>query len=160
MIDPARLSAFIASRICHDLVSPVSGVTSALEMLDEPGDSEMDQQFEDGPEPVKICIRNGQIVEFRKELDPELDYDSIGESVGFFKFGADGATRLAEIVAEYDDFNQGDKPHEEALRDLALEYSMPMGVEDITGMTWIEIDFPEDIKRAIEEILPAIGKQT
>ena len=47
MIDPARLSAFIASRICHDLVSPVSGVTSALEMLDEPGDSEMDQQFEE-----------------------------------------------------------------------------------------------------------------
>ena len=33
MIDPARLSAYIASRICHDLVSPVSSVTNALDLL-------------------------------------------------------------------------------------------------------------------------------
>jgi len=120
----------------------------------------MDREFHPGPEPVKICIRNEQIVEFRKELDPELDYDSIGESVGFFKFNQEGATRIAEIVAEYDDFGRGDLPHEEALRDLVLERSMPIGVEDITEMTWIEIDFPEDLKRAIEEILPALGQLT
>lgn len=46
MIDPALLSAYIASRICHDLVSPVSSVTSALEFMDEPSDSEMRQQAE------------------------------------------------------------------------------------------------------------------
>jgi histidine phosphotransferase ChpT len=40
-IDPVRLSAFIASRICHDLVSPVSSVTNALDLLNEPGDAEM-----------------------------------------------------------------------------------------------------------------------
>lgn len=45
-IDPARLSAFIASRICHDLVSPVSSVTNALDLLDEPGDQEMKAQAE------------------------------------------------------------------------------------------------------------------
>ena len=37
---------------------------------------------------------------------------------------------------------------------------MPIGVEDITEMTWIEIDFPEDLKRAIEEILQALGQLT
>lgn len=45
-IDPARLSAYIASRICHDLVSPVSSVTNALDLLDEPGDQEMKAQAE------------------------------------------------------------------------------------------------------------------
>ncbi len=35
MIDSSSLSAFIASRICHDMVSPVSSVTSAMEMLDD-----------------------------------------------------------------------------------------------------------------------------
>ncbi len=120
----------------------------------------LDRDFEHGPEPVKICIRNDQIVEFRKELPALLDYDTMGESIGFFKFNAEGATRLAEIVADYDVSDQGHFPHEEALRDLVLERSMPVGVEDITGMTWIEIDFPEDLKRAIEEILPVLGRYT
>nr|WP_321360947.1 histidine phosphotransferase family protein [uncultured Hyphomonas sp.] len=46
-IDPARLSAYIASRICHDLVSPISSVTNALDLMDEPGDHEMKAQAED-----------------------------------------------------------------------------------------------------------------
>ena len=120
----------------------------------------MDREFERGPEPVKICIRNDLIVEFRKNIDPELTYDTIGESVGFFKFSKEGATRLAEIVAEYDDLEKGHFPHEEALRDFVLERSLPVGAEDISGMTWIEIDFPEDIKRAMEEILPALGRHS
>ncbi|MEM7768512.1 MAG: histidine phosphotransferase family protein [Pseudomonadota bacterium] len=41
MIDPALLSAYIASRICHDVVSPVSSVTSALDLLNDPNDAEM-----------------------------------------------------------------------------------------------------------------------
>ena len=117
----------------------------------------MDRNFEQGPEPVKICLLNDDIVEFRKQLAPELKYDTIGESVGFFKFSEHGATRLAEIVAEYDDIGHGHFPHEEALRDLVLERSMPVGVEDITGMTWIEIDFPEDVGRAEKDILKKIN---
>lgn len=44
IIDPTHLSAYIASRICHDLVSSVSSVTSALDFMDEPQDSEMREQ--------------------------------------------------------------------------------------------------------------------
>jgi len=47
VIDPALLSAYIASRICHDLVSPVSSITNALDMLDSPSDPEMRQMSED-----------------------------------------------------------------------------------------------------------------
>lgn len=45
-IDPAHLSAYIASRICHDLVSSISSITNALDFMDEPQDSEMRVQAE------------------------------------------------------------------------------------------------------------------
>jgi choline kinase len=31
------------------------------------------------------------------------------------------------------------------------------GYEDVTGLPWIEIDFPEDVVRARDEILPNLG---
>ena len=30
------------------------------------------------------------------------------------------------------------------------------GFEDITGLPWIEIDFPEDLRRAREDIVPRL----
>jgi choline kinase len=30
--------------------------------------------------------------------------------------------------------------------------------EDVSGLPWIEVDFPEDVERAIKEILPEIKK--
>lgn len=60
-IDPARLSAYIASRICHDLVSPISSVTNALDLMDDPGDVEMKAQAEsllhDGAEKAAARIQ-------------------------------------------------------------------------------------------------------
>lgn len=47
MIDPALLSAYIASRICHDLVSPVSSISNALDMINDPNDPEMRQMAND-----------------------------------------------------------------------------------------------------------------
>lgn len=46
MIDPSHLTAFVASRLCHDLVSPVSSAISALDLMDEPNDGEMHDQAE------------------------------------------------------------------------------------------------------------------
>ena len=34
------------------------------------------------------------------------------------------------------------------------------GFEDVTGMPWTEIDFPNDVGRAREEVLPAIARMT
>ena len=47
MIDSALLSAYVASRICHDLVSPVSSITNALDMIDSPTDPDMRQMAQD-----------------------------------------------------------------------------------------------------------------
>lgn len=46
MIEPSRLAALIASRICHDLISPVATVNSALEMMNDAGDAELKTQTE------------------------------------------------------------------------------------------------------------------
>ena len=47
----------------------------------------LDRDFEPGDEPVKIALHDGRMVDFRKVLPEGLEYDGIGESVGFFKFG-------------------------------------------------------------------------
>ena len=58
-----------------------------------------DADIADGEEPVKICLRDGEIVDFGKVVTRE--YDRHGESVGFFRFSPEAASRLAAIVARY-----------------------------------------------------------
>lgn len=118
----------------------------------------LDRDFEPGDEPVKLCIRAGRIVEFRKQLNPDLRFDYNGESVGFFKFDPQLANRLADITAEYVDNGRSAEPHEEAIRDLILEQPTAVGVEDISGHAWIEIDFPADVERAKQDVLPLIHR--
>ena len=103
-------------------------------------------------------MRDGVLVEFRKKLPDELGYDQIGESVGFFRFGPSCAAAIAAECARYEAEGLGDAPHEEALRDVLLREPEWFGFEDITGLPWIEIDFPEDVVRAGQEILPAIRR--
>ena len=113
----------------------------------------IDRAFEPGDEPVKVCIREHVPVELRKQPDPALQFDTIGESVGFFRFDAQAARRLAALVGGYVDRNRGHLPHEEAVRDFLLERSQVVEVTDVTGAPWIEIDFPVDVARAAESIL-------
>lgn len=116
----------------------------------------IDRDFEAGEEPVKLCISGGVPIELRKKLEPELRYDTIGESVGFFRFDQAGARRLAELVAQYVASDRANMPHEEAVRDLLRERSQIFDVADVTGAPWIEIDFPTDVVRAAHEVLPQL----
>jgi choline kinase len=116
----------------------------------------LDREFEHGDEPVKIAVRDGRMVEFRKQLAPGLAYDALGESVGFFRFDPECAALIAAECARFDREGLGDAPHEEALRNVLLAHPDRFGFEDVSGLPWIEIDFPEDVVRAEQEILPAI----
>lgn len=116
----------------------------------------MDRHFEPGEEPVKVCLRAGRIVEFSKRVAPGLAFDRWGESVGFFRLSAETSRALAVRAAAYREAGRGMAPHEEALRDLMLEEPGRFGVEDVTGLPWIEIDFAEDVRRAREEVLPRL----
>ena len=90
------------------------------------------------------------------QLEPGLKYDVIGESVGFFRFGPDCALAIVRECARFDTEGLGDAPHEEALRNVLLANPESFGFEDVSGLPWIEIDFPEDVLRAADEILPAV----
>lgn len=116
----------------------------------------IDRDFESGDEPVKLCVREGLPVELRKQVSAQVHYDTIGESVGFFRFDAAGAHRLAAIVSDYAASDRGHLPHEEAVRDLLLERSQVFDVADVTGVPWIEIDFAADVARAGTEVLPQL----
>jgi choline kinase len=116
----------------------------------------IDRDFEPGDEPVKLCVRAGVPIELRKQLEPNLEYDTIGESVGFFRFDPAGAQRLAAIVKNYADRGLGHMPHEEAVRDLIREGSQRFEVADVSGAPWVEIDFSADVERAEREILPEL----
>ena len=118
----------------------------------------VDRDFDDaGQEAVKVCVRGGVAVEFRKRLAPDLVYDFAGESVGFFRLGENVARALAARCAAYVAANRLDEPYEEAIRDLLLESPGRFRFEDITGLPWLEIDFPDDVRRAEAEILPRLS---
>ncbi len=119
----------------------------------------IDRDFVAGDEPVKIAIQQGKMVEFRKKLPADLAYDTLGESVGFFKFNGDCAARIARICAGYKIEGLLDAPHEEALRDVLLAQPTDFACEDVSGLPWLEVDFPEDVERAIKQVLPAIRKE-
>ncbi len=116
----------------------------------------LDRDFIPGDEPVKLCVKNKQLIEFRKKVNPELQYDIQGESVGFFRFTRSVANQLINAAKVYLDKGEVYQPYEECIRDLLLAEPDNFGFEDITGLNWIEIDFPEDVGRAETSILPNI----
>jgi len=118
----------------------------------------IDQDFVAGDEPVKIAINQGEMVEFRKALPPGLEFDTLGESVGFFKFDDKMAAEISRICENYQAEGLLDAPHEEVLRDVLLAMPAVFACEDISGLPWLEVDFPEDVERAIKQVLPAIRK--
>jgi choline kinase len=129
----------------------LAGQTSVNRLL-------IDRGFEAGDEPVKLCMRGGVPVELRKQVAAGLDYDTIGESVGFFRFDQSASRRLAALVAGYVESGRTQMPHEEAVRDLLMERTQRIEVADITGLPWIEIDYAEDVVRATNEVLPQLQR--
>lgn len=114
----------------------------------------VDRDFIPGDEPVKLCIREGRPVEFRKKV--EVPFDWCGESVGFFRLSLAGAEAILAAAEAYVRDGARLQPYEEAIRDVLLAGRPAFAWEDVTGVPWIEIDFPEDVVRAERDILPLI----
>ena len=115
----------------------------------------LDRNIEPGDEPVKICVRDDVIVDFRKK--PQFSYDWHGEWIGFVRFSAPIALELAGRVADYVGGNRRLIEYEEPMRDMILAHPPgTFGFEDITGLPWIEIDFPKDLQDARNIVLPQL----
>jgi choline kinase len=116
----------------------------------------LDKACEDDDESVKICIRDGEIIEFGKIV--EGHFDLVGEWPGFLRMSPLIAAQLADASEVYVTEGKLDATCEFAIRDVLL--SAPSGIfrfEDISDLSWIEIDFPSDLEYAKNIVLPRIN---
>ena len=114
-----------------------------------------DRHLDADEEPVRLCIRGGEPVDIGKGIAGA--FDLVGEWPGFLKLEARIGRRVAGLAQGFADGERRDAPYEDVFRD-ALNQAAPgtFAYEDISGLPWIEIDFPGDLARARNEILPRI----
>jgi choline kinase len=100
-------------------------------------------------EETKVVVRDGRVRALGKDL-PSGD----GENVGMLRFSATGWRVLFDhIEALLAAGHRGVMvPH--AVNAMAPGY--PLAAVAVGGLPWIEIDFPEDYRRALEVVYPAI----
>lgn len=105
-----------------------------------------------GDEEMKVKVSDGLITDIRKDMHPT---QADGENVGIAMFKPPAAKRL---FAEMDRLiSSGDCDRDwapRAFREYAMRY--PLHAISTNNYPWIEIDFPEDYRRAQEQILPRI----
>jgi choline kinase len=104
-----------------------------------------------GDEEMKVRVRYGRVVDISKSMDPD---EADGENVGIAKFGAAGAQLLAK---EMDALIAAGNHRAWVPRAFkAFADRRPLHAVSTRGFPWIEIDFPEDYRRAVEVVLPQI----
>lgn len=109
----------------------------------------------DDDDPVLVPVRNGRPVEFKKQW--QGDAEQVGESIGFFKLSPQDAPALVAITERLSGLDASgpvETPYEEVIREMVR--ADQFGHEDVTGLPWTEIDFPQDITRAERDVLPRI----
>lgn len=104
-----------------------------------------------GDEEMKVKVRKGLVVDISKQMDAS---EADGENVGIVKFGPSGAALLIEQMDALVAASNLKAWAPRAFRDFAA--SQQLHAISTRGYPWIEIDFPEDYKCALEKILPEI----
>jgi L-glutamine-phosphate cytidylyltransferase len=104
-----------------------------------------------GDEEMKVKVRSGRVVEMSKQMDPS---EADGENLGIVKFGSRGAAALVAIMDRIVASGAVREWAPRAFSEFAARH--PLHAVGTRGLPWIEIDFPEDYRRAVHEVLPAI----
>ena len=108
-----------------------------------------------GDEEMKVRVECGRVVEMSKHMDPA---EADGENLGIVKFGSRDA---AALVAVLDRIVADGGLREWAPRAFSeFARTRPLHAVGTRGLPWIEIDFPEDFRRAVHEVLPEIEADT
>jgi choline kinase len=110
-----------------------------------------DQATTYGDEEMKVRVRRGCVVDISKTMEPE---DADGENLGIVKFGPAGARLLIEKMDALVAAGEVKAWVPRAFKAFADE--RPLHVIGTRGYPWIEIDFPEDYRRAVDVVLPQI----
>lgn len=109
----------------------------------------LDETFTETGEEMKAYAMGRRVVAIGRTA-PELPWDLVGEGVGFFKCAAPHARILRGIVEQLISDGKADEEYEAALDRLVRE--VPVEWRSVAGLPWLEIDFPEDVRRARAEI--------
>ena len=105
-----------------------------------------------GDEEMKVKVSGGRVTDISKTMDPTA---ADGENVGIVKFGRRGAGLLVE---QMDALIASGCQRDWAPRAFCeFAKRRPLYAVDTRGYPWIEIDFPEDFQRAVQETLPKIA---
>lgn len=104
-------------------------------------------------DPVLVPVKNRPF-EFRKNWTGQADF--VGESIGFFKIAPDDLPMLIEETRARSAGSDVGDSYDDVLRAMVLANCF--GFEDVTSLPWTEIDFPDDISRARDEVLPRIER--
>lgn len=104
-----------------------------------------------GDEEMKVRVRCGRVVEMSKHMDPA---EADGENLGIVKFGSRGAAALVDVM---DRIVADGGLREWAPRAFSeFARSEPLHAIGTRGLPWTEIDFPEDYRHAVDDVLPEI----
>jgi len=112
----------------------------------------MDESVQQTTEECMVVVRNNRVVALTKRMP--TPYDVAGEGVGFLKVAkAEGPNLIKAVEGR---INQGhlDMEYEDALEEFFQ--STAVGYETIGGLPWVEIDFPEDVQHAQNDVLPKL----
>jgi L-glutamine-phosphate cytidylyltransferase len=108
-------------------------------------------QPEYGDEEMKVKVRCGRVVDMSKTMDPS---EADGENLGIVKFSPAGAAILVDIMDRLVAAGELRAWAPRAFSEFAR--LRPLHAISTRGLPWIEIDFPEDYRRAVRDVLPAI----
>ena len=112
----------------------------------------MDAASENTGEEQMLLVREGRVRDIVRGGAP--GYELMGESIGFLKLSAEGAGVLRALLGARVAQGHTAIEHEEVYP--ALLARVPVGIERVDGAPWIEVDFPEDVRRAEAEVLPRL----
>jgi choline kinase len=102
-------------------------------------------------EEMKVRVREGRVVAMSKQMNPD---EADGENLGIVKFGPQGAAAVIEIMDRVVGSGSLREWAPRAFDEFAQ--TRPLYAIGTRGYPWIEIDFPEDYRRAVDEVLPQI----
>lgn len=111
-----------------------------------------------GIEEMKVIMNKDRLItDISKEIDPDKAH---GEYIGIAKFfDIELTDKILSKLKYLIDNGRTDVFYEEAFRLLSIEEPSIYG-ESTKGLPWIEIDTPEDYKKALTEIYPQIQETT
>jgi len=112
----------------------------------------MDETAAQDTEECMVVVRQGRVIALTKQM-PDI-YDEAGEGVGFLRLSRHDVPNLLKSVEVRIRQDLLDMEYEDALQDFFQ--TTFVGVEKISGLPWIEIDFPKDVTRAQNDVLPKL----